>query len=128
MADSCSLLVSIKTILASLQVTLGEEHVHVFDAGILKKIAGDVDRGLERFQLLLLDLDALAVVLHLGHAVDHLGEGVEDDALVVVEGLQLPGVRGEVVGLDRLLVDQRRDQAAGDIVNQGFRIRTDTLG
>ena len=42
MADSCSCLVSIKTILASMQVTLGEEHVHVFDAGILKKFAGDM--------------------------------------------------------------------------------------
>ena len=36
--------------------------------------------------------------------------------------LQLPGVRGEVFGLDRFLVDQRRDQVAGDIVNQGFRV------
>ena len=68
------------------EVTLGEEHFHVFGAGILKKFAGGVDGGLERFQLLLLDLDAPAVVLHHGHAVDDLGEGVEDDALVVVDG------------------------------------------
>ena len=36
--------------------------------------------------------------------------------------LQLPGVRGEVLGPDRSLVDQRPDQAAGDIANQGFRL------
>ena len=121
MADSCCLFGFDQDHSRVHEVTLGEQHVHVFDAGILKQFAGDVDRGLERFQLLLLDLDALAVVLHLGHAVDHLGEGVEDHALVVVDALQLPGVRGEVVGLDRLLVDQRRDQVAGDVVNQGFR-------
>ena len=69
----------------------------------------------------------VAVVLHLGHAVDHLGEGVEDCALVVVDGLQLPGVRVEVVGLDRLLVDQRRDQATSDTVNQGFRSQEQIL-
>ena len=42
------------------EVTLGQKHFHVFDAGILKKFAGGFDGGLERFQLLLLDLDALA--------------------------------------------------------------------
>ena len=46
----------------------------------------------------------------------------EDDALVVVDGLQLPGVRGEVLGPDRPLVDQRPDQAAGDVADHGLRL------
>src|SRR5262245_60908689 len=103
------------------EVTLGQEHFDVFGAGSLKKFAGDIDRGLERLQLLLLDLDALAVVLHHGHAVDNLSEGVEDYALVVVDARQLPGVRAEVLGLDRFLVDQRPDEATSGIVNQGVR-------
>ena len=41
MADSCSRLVSINMHAGVPQVALGEEHVHVFHAGILKKIAGD---------------------------------------------------------------------------------------
>src|SRR5262249_8817480 len=62
-----------------------------------------------------------AVVFHHGQAVDNLGEGVEDYALGVVDALQLPGVRAEGFGLDRFLVDQRRGQGAGDVVNQGVR-------
>src|SRR5205814_303019 len=81
----------------------------------------DLDGGAERLQLLPLDLDAPAVVLHHVYAVDNLGEGVEDDALVFVDGLQLPGVRGAVFGLDRCLVDQRRHQVTGDTVKQGVR-------
>ena len=65
MADSCCRLVSIRTVRVQ-EVALGEEHVHVFGAGILEELVGGLDRGLERLQLLLLDLDAPAVVLHHG--------------------------------------------------------------
>ncbi len=47
------------------EVALGEKHVDVFDAGILEKSAGYGNRTLERLQLLLLDLDAPAVILDL---------------------------------------------------------------
>ncbi len=36
--------------------------------------------------------------------------------------LQLPGVRGEVLGPDRSPVDQRPDQATGDIADHGLRL------
>ena len=42
-----------------------------------------------------------------------------DNALVAVQGLQLPGICGEVLGLDCSKVDQRPDQATCDIANHG---------
>ena len=87
-AASCSPLVSIKSFLASLKCAgLIARLSSRSDARILKEAGGDFDCCLERCQLLLPDCDAPRVVIHHGHAVDNLGEGLEDDTLVAVDGL-----------------------------------------
>ena len=73
--------------------------------------------------MLLLDVDTLAIVLELGHPVDHLGEGFQDDALVVVDGLELSGVGVEIVGLDGTFVDQWPDHASRNTPHHGLWLK-----
>lgn len=81
-----------------------QQDIHLFDAGKLfenrriEQIASDMDGLFERLHLILLNVDAAAVVLHLVRTVDHFREGIQDSALVIVSRLQLPGIRATLQG------------------------------
>ncbi|MFO0632995.1 MAG: hypothetical protein U0168_09115 [Nannocystaceae bacterium] len=80
-----------------------------------------VDRGLERLDLLRQLFVALPQVRHRVELIHHIGVGLQDRPLVVEHRLHLSGIRRTVVGLDGRAIEQRRQQAAGEVVGQRLR-------